>query len=654
MPTYPHPGVYLEEVSSGSRPIESVSTSIAAFIGWTTKGPVNEAQLIHKWGDYEDLYGGVLSETDDMGLAVSAYYINGGRSAYVARLASDANAANLYANKIPGKTGDPTDNPNVLAVTAKSKGVWGDKVHVQVTNSGEFSFSFSVGFMVDETVGGQLTTRFRAEETFAGVNMDETSPEYVKTVVNASSRYVKLDLGASIAAAPVDYFTNGVSESGELNQTDIDTVKGGMELTLNIDGLGARTVTLDAPATPPFDATTLCAQLLKQIILLGPDDAYKFFTVTPVDIPVDIPAEGNTPASTKLTLTSGTKGPSSAVVVRPGPLATMLKLGKGAGGEEIHGTKAVVPADMLSPQPLGGGDDGDPPVFDDYRRFFDKLKKIRDVSIIVLPGKSMAADGTNNSIIDLAISHCEDTKSRMVIVDLPQDVPAQKVQNLGLTTSSYAVHYYPWVKVANPFYNMDKKPSAPRILLLAPSGFAAGMWGKIDSSRGVWKAPAGIETQLRGAAGTESIVEDGEQDQLNPLGINCLRNIPGYGLVIWGARTASTRADPEWRYVPVRRTAIMIERSIYDSIQWAVFEPNDENLWSSLRLNIESFMNGLFRNGAFQGGKASDAYFVRCGLGGTMTQDDIDRGQVIVLVGFAPLKPAEFVIVRIQQKVGNQ
>jgi phage tail sheath protein FI len=187
-----------------------------------------------------------------------------------------------------------------------------------------------------------------------------------------------------------------------------------------------------------------------------------------------------------------------------------------------------------------------------------------------------------------------------------------------------------------------------------PSGFAAGMWSKIDARRGVWKAPAGVETGLLGVAGLQYVVENGEQDVLNPLGVNALRALPGFGRVIWGARTLSTRADPEWRYVPVRRTAIMIEQSIYEGIQWAVFEPNDHRLWASLRTNIDAFMNGLFRSGAFQGEKASDAYFVRCRLGDTMTQDDIDAGRVIVIVGFAPLKPAEFVIVRIQQKVGQQ
>jgi phage tail sheath protein FI len=262
-----------------------------------------------------------------------------------------------------------------------------------------------------------------------------------------------------------------------------------------------------------------------------------------------------------------------------------------------------------------------------------------------------------NPILAEALAHAEEIRNRMVIIDPPPSPAleqASQVEGMGLPTSTYAVLYYPYVKVANPFYNVDTNPNAPKTLTIAPSAFAAGIWAKIDGKRGVWKAPAGLETALLGVSGLEFDVGDGEQDQLNPLGVNCLRKMPSFGPVIWGTRTLATKADPEWRYVPIRRTAIMIEQSIYNGIQWAVFEPNNHNLWASLRVNIGSFMDGLFRAGAFQGEKASDAYFVRCGLGDTMTQGDIDRGQVIVIVGFAPLKPAEFVIVRIQQKVAQQ
>ena len=160
-----------------------------------------------------------------------------------------------------------------------------------------------------------------------------------------------------------------------------------------------------------------------------------------------------------------------------------------------------------------------------------------------------------------------------------------------------------------------------------------------------------MKAGLIGVAGLEYKIEGNEQDQLNILGVNCIRNMPGTGRVIWGARTLATEVDPEWRYVLVQRTAIMIKQSIYEGTQWAVFEPNDSQLWSTLRGNIGGFMNSLFRAGAFQGTKASDAYFVQCGLGTTMTQADINAGQVIIIVGFAALKPAEFTIIRIKQKV---
>jgi len=295
----------------------------------------------------------------------------------------------------------------------------------------------------------------------------------------------------------------------------------------------------------------------------------------------------------------------------------------------------------------------------DYKSVLDSLEKTRDISIVCLPGKTWPA---NESTLGLAISHAEKMKNRMVIVDMDSDTTLNEpgdVDELSLSTSEFGATYYPWLEIANPFYkpadpDTGEGASGAPTLQVAPSGFMAGMWAKIDGRRGVWKAPAGVETALLGVAGVADHVDDAQQGNLNPKGINCIRKLPGFGPVVWGARTLATKANPEWRYVPIRRTANMIRESIYNNIQWAVFEPNDHRLWSSLRVNIDAFMNGLWRSGAFQGETASDAYFVSCGLGDTMTQDDIDTGKVIVEVGFAPLKPAEFVIVRIQQKVAQQ
>jgi len=315
------------------------------------------------------------------------------------------------------------------------------------------------------------------------------------------------------------------------------------------------------------------------------------------------------------------------------------------------------PDDATSFSTLGSGANGSGPSADDYASFYSTtLRKYRDVSILLLPGEQWPSDGSSNDYITNTLTHCESTMSRVLILDPPADTElenATDVSDLSLPTSTYSVLYYPWVSVSNPLYHPDSNPTASKTLHVPASSIAAAIWAKNDTRRGVWKAPAGVETRVN-VSGLQYTIEDLEQDGLNPSGINCLRKRAGYGPVIWGSRTLATRADPEWRYVPVRRTAIYIEQSIYNGIQWAVFEPNAHPLWSSLRANIGSFMNGLFRAGAFQGTTANDAYFVRCGLGDTMTQGDIDRGQVIVVVGFAPLKPAEFVILRIQQKVAQQ
>lgn len=305
---------------------------------------------------------------------------------------------------------------------------------------------------------------------------------------------------------------------------------------------------------------------------------------------------------------------------------------------------------------LGSGGNGSKPTKTEYQAIFTALEKYRDISIVLLPGRYW--DGsTGKEIIEEGISHCEKMANRMIIFDpSPGDELENEkdIQDLSLSTSTYAVLYYPWALTGNPHYDPDTNPGASRKVMVSPAAYAAGIWAKTDGRRGVWKAPAGVESGLLGISSLEYVIENAEQDYLNPQGVNALRKLPNYGTVIWGTRTRSTKSNPEWRYVPVRRTAIFIEESLYNGIQWAVFEPNDHRLWSALRTNIDSFMNGLFRVGAFQGEKASDAYFVRCGLGTTMMQGDIDRGQVIVEVGFAPLKPAEFVIVRIQQKVGQQ
>ncbi|MGD2011668.1 MAG: phage tail sheath C-terminal domain-containing protein, partial [Desulfobacterales bacterium] len=193
-----------------------------------------------------------------------------------------------------------------------------------------------------------------------------------------------------------------------------------------------------------------------------------------------------------------------------------------------------------------------------------------------------------------------------------------------------------------------------RLRSVGASGTIAGLYARTDATRGVWKAPAGIEAALRNVPDLDYRLTDPENGQLNPLGFNCLRTFDVIGNVCWGARTlvGADQLASEWKYVPVRRIALFIEESLFRGTQWVVFEPNDEPLWAQIRLNVGAFMQNLFRQGAFQGTTPRQAYLVKCDAE-TTTQNDINLGVVNILVGFAPLKPAEFVIIRIQQLAGQ-
>jgi hypothetical protein len=192
--------------------------------------------------------------------------------------------------------------------------------------------------------------------------------------------------------------------------------------------------------------------------------------------------------------------------------------------------------------------------------------------------------------------------------------------------------------------------SENRLADFAPCGAVAGIMARTDVQRGVWKAPAGLAASFSGVQGLTYTMTDRQNGVLNPVGLNCLRTFPVAGHLVWGARTLAG-ADllaSEWKYVPVRRLALFLEESLFRGTQWVVFEPNDEPLWAQIRLNIGAFMQDLFRQGAFQGSSPRDAYFVKCDRE-TTTQSDINRGVVNILVGFAPLKPAEFVVIKLQQ-----
>ncbi len=248
-------------------------------------------------------------------------------------------------------------------------------------------------------------------------------------------------------------------------------------------------------------------------------------------------------------------------------------------------------------------------------------------------------------------------KRAFCIVDAPQIATVAGLTNTGpvgstpgsLTEqySDHSAYYFPWVLAPDPLFG--NRPT-----LFPPCGFIAGIYAATDASRGVWKAPAGIDAGLTGVSGLQYTLTDLENGDLNVQGINCLREFKIYGDVVWGARTlqGNNLAGSEWKYIPIRRFALFLESSLLDGTQWAVFEPNDETLWGQLRMNVGTFMQGLFLQGAFQGTTPQQAYFVKCDAENN-PQSAIDQGIVTILVGFAPLYPAEFVVIQIQQLTGQ-
>lgn len=274
-----------------------------------------------------------------------------------------------------------------------------------------------------------------------------------------------------------------------------------------------------------------------------------------------------------------------------------------------------------------------------------RLKKVDLFNILCVPGYSNAAN------LGKLEKFCRDERAILVIDSTEGTVfDGMKGGPDGALTGDDGINaalYYPWIIAPDP-------KQEGRLRTFPPSGAVAGIYARTDSARGVWKAPAGIDASVSGAAGVAEVLTDEENGVLNPKAINCIRKFPVYGTIVWGARTlrGNDEIGSEWKYIPVRRMALFIEESLYRGLKWVVFEPNDEPLWSQIRLNAGSFMHDLFRQGAFQGASPKDAYFVKCDKE-TTTQSDINRGIVNMVVGFAPLKPAEFVVIKLQQMAGQ-
>jgi phage tail sheath protein FI len=560
MPEYLAPGVYVEETSFRAKSIEGVSTSTAAFVGPTRKGPTSGAPvLITSFGDFERIFGGFsnlsfggVEVTNYLAHAVRNFFDNGGARLFVARVYNASGGDGIARS---GFIGADADNDNNLRFIARAPGVGGN---------------------------GRITV--------------------------------------SLVQTPVTAIAMERAPAG----------------TLMVDGATVfvkRNTTFRDGANASF---------------VGPLGDDEFFITANVLI-----RDGDGNESFYENLGFGETHPRFiGAILNPAPprlvdqleMAYAIELGSGVDAFRLH---AILDGIDGTAQVISGGGDGAEPVTASYTDPLDGLARVDDVSIVAAPGYATFADRLG--IQDALRTHAEARRAyRFAVLDCRQGIlPTEALIDKSVLDSSYAALYYPWVVVSNPLAKPDDA-SVPREIALPPSGFVCGIYARNDISRSVSKSP-GNEI-VRGALRFERNISHAEQELLNPRGVNCLRFFPGRGYRVWGARTASS--DPEWKYIGPRRYFLYLEHSIDRSTQWAVFENNGPLLWANIREAVSSFLYNEWRSGDLLGATPEEAFFVRCDRS-TMTQNDLDNGRLICLIGVAVLKPAEFVIFRIGQKTAD-
>jgi phage tail sheath protein FI len=647
VPTTPtYPGVYIEEIPSGVHPITAVATSIAAFVDFFTRGPMNEAVQVFSFADFERTFGG-LNAQSEASYAIQQFFLNGGTQAWVVRVASGG----AVAASVNIRNGLGGGAATALTVAAASAGTWGNSLRVRVD---QIAPDPNGVFNLTVTEYGLSSGRLRPVRTESYVNlvMDSTSNNFADTVVNGTSELVRVTAAGNKIPAPVGSFSDTLAATV--------TFTTGAALPIVDVRMGSATaVPATFPLKPSAAVSLAEAAALLEAAIRGakPDDS--LFSDARVDVagsqlrvlagPGDplvvtfAPNAGDAQTVADLKLTGGAA--SGNVQEYELGFGTVANTGQGTsvagtngtppGAADLIGTNAVTP-------PTG--------VF--------ALEKVDLFNILCLP-RIARVDGANpfpsgqvQTALSQAISYCNGRRA-FFIVDTPSDRQnlTRFKQWMGTTLDNVrdknAAVYFPRVVADDPLN--DFRPKS-----FGASGVMAGVYARTDSARGVWKAPAGTGASLRNLQRLEYKLSDPENGVLNPLGINCLRTFDVYGNVSWGARTleGSDQQASDWKYVPVRRFALFLEESLFRGTKWVVFEPNDEPLWAQIRLNVGAFMHDLFRKGAFQGTTPRQAYLVKCDKE-TTTQTDIDDGVVNILVGFAPLKPAEFVIIRIQQLAGQ-
>jgi phage tail sheath protein FI len=655
-----YPGVYIQELPSGVHTITGVATSIGAFVDAFVSGPLNEPVQIFSFADFETQFGG-LSAGSEASYAIQQFFLNGGSQAYVVRVTagSGGTAAVAAAISLQNKAlGTP-----LLTATANGPGSWGNSLRIDI-DYGTTSPTTLFNLTVSEVSTTGNVTSVVAQERYLNLVINPAQQNDAAATVNAASQLITLaELGTNnqmpaqtgTASAAITNFTSlGIAA------TDTITV------TLNSTSLGS-TAALGTSATTGLSGLAAALQTQLRALQSGGTAPLSLATVSVV---------GSASSTAYIVVKSGTGNPQDVLTFSDAAANGLSsKLGFSAGASNVQqyalgGGAVAAQALPGGNQQQGGNGSWDPTLppaqwtqgtagvalglIGDQagKTGIYALLDVDLFNILCIPATINLSAGDVYAVATAATALCQ-TSRAMYILDPPlsvaDTVPAIMGwldQYAGLRSANAAL-YFPRLDVPDPLNNLRNR-------VVSTSGTVAGLWARTDGSRGVWKAPAGTAATLTNVPQLEYKLTDPENGVLNPLAINCLRVFPIYGPVCWGARTlngADQMAD-QWKYLPIRRLALYIEESLYQGTQWVVFEPNDTPLWSQIRLNVGTFMQTLFRQGAFQGSTPQQAYFVLCDAT-TNPQASIDQGIVNIVVGFAPLYPAEFVVISIQQMAGQ-
>ncbi len=634
MPEYLSPGVYVEETSFRAKSIEGVGTTTAGFVGPARFGPLDiEPEIVTSLVEFERTYGsrakldyGSGGQIDNfLWHAVRAFFEEGGKRAYISRVyraATDDAPANAGCSQGTVVAASPVPDANIV-VRARFPGAAGDS---------------RVRFVL------KLGQNVLSATTVAGQTLLKTAALQHRDVVWLQSAAVASPPGGAFHLALWDavnatWTFSATGDSGTTVELQADLAAGDqiriVTVSVVVESLDtgvAPFVVADQPLDPQHERAG------------APDSLFATFAESPASLglartlPVVVTTEATHGLAVLDVLAAGYEPATAASPPDAGLLANLAN--------------PASTAERLSVRvSLQGGSDGRRPGSTEYegtasfdsaaRTGLKQFEDIDDISIVAAPGSSFGYEGSYandaRAIMGLLIRHAEHMRYRIAVLDAGEGQSISEVRALrAQLDSSYAALYYPWMRVLDPLTRQE--------INLPPSGFVAGIYARNDINRAVWKAPANEVVTL--ALGFEQLLNKSQQDVLNPEGINCFRFFEGRGYRLWGARTVSS--DPEWKYVNLRRYFAYLEHSIDKGTQWAVFEPNGERLWANVRRTVADFLLNEWQTGALLGDKPEKAFFVKCDRS-TMSQNDLDNGRLVCLIGVAPLRPAEFVIFRIGQ-----